>query len=420
MKTMKTGSNGTGRLRIAMLSVHSCPLGQLGGKDTGGMSVYICELARELGKLGHRVDVYTRVHDPCDRQTYELGKNARLVHLKAGGHGEVHKVAIYPDMPGFACKLEKFRRQRHLKYDLVFSHYWLSGCVGKYLARWWRVPHIMMFHTLGVMKNATGIGEDEPELRTTTEAELAQDCDYIIAATQGEKEALAQYYGTSPERIGVIPCGVNLDMFHPVDKDEARKRLGLSHIKERIVLFAGRIEPVKGIDQLIRAMTYLPEWDGVRLLIVGGDGQSEDGVAELRALATDLGVAESVTFMGSVKHAEMPYLYSAADVFVLPSYYESFGLVALESLACGTPVVAGDVGDLRNIIVDGETGYVMKDNSPRRLAIGIALTLSGLRSGEESLLLSRASVSRFSWDNIAARFVEECREVLARHSVAVP
>ncbi len=149
-------------LKIAMLSAHSCPVGQLGTKDTGGMSVYIVELARELGRQGHLVDVYTRVHDPRDEQTYELGQNARLIHLRAGEPGEMHKLAVYSYLPDFACGLENFRKENNLQYNLVFSHYWLSGWAGQYPRQWWHVPHVTMFHTIGAVKNDLGIGEDGP------------------------------------------------------------------------------------------------------------------------------------------------------------------------------------------------------------------------------------------------------------------
>jgi len=406
------------RLRIAMLSAHSCPIGSLGAKDTGGMSVYIRELARELGKQGHLVDVYTRVHDPRDGQIYELGQNARLIHLRAGEDKEIHKLAVYSHLPDFACKLENFRKHNNLQYDLIFSHYWLSGWVGKSLQRWWNVPHVMMFHTLGAVKSAIGIGEEEPELRIETERDLAKSCHHIIAATEKEKENLILHYSASPERIGVVPCGVNLELFQPVDKGTAKQQLGFDDNK--IILFVGRIDPLKGIDRLIKAIPYLPDTHGLRLVIIGGDEHSQHEIAQLQKLSGDLHIQDSVTFLGLIKHDQLPYFYSAADACVVPSYYESFGLVALESLACGTPVVATDVGDLKSVIRQGETGYVITDNAPHHLAEKIALLLSMPGIDTESALSIRASVSRFSWSNIAEALVRECRLVLANHLVPVP
>ena len=406
-----------GQLRIAMLSAHSCPLGQPGAKDTGGMSVYIRELAGELGKQGHSVDVFTRVHDVKDNQIYSLGQNARLIHLKAGEGEEIHKLAVYSHLPDFACNLENFRKQNNLQYDLVFSHYWLSAWVGEYLQQWWRIPHLAMFHTLGAVKNTIGIGEDEPELRIEMERDLAQNCHHIIAPTEKEKEALVRHYGASPERISVIPCGVNLELFQPVDKELARRELGFTDSK--LILFVGRIEPLKGIDQLLQAIPYLPNTEGLRLVIIGGDEHNQDEMERLQELSRSLHIQDAVTFLGLVKQERMPYFYSAADVCVVPSYYESFCLVVLESLACGTPVVGTDVGDLRDVIRQGETGYIVSGNSPHQLADKIALLLSQPRRDTESTLAIRASVSRFSWSNVAETIIREFQLVLAKYLAPV-
>ncbi len=405
------------QLRIAMLSVHSCPVGNLGAKDTGGMSIYVRELARELGRQGHLVDIYTRVHDPRDPQIINLGQNARLIHLTAGGDEEINKLAVYPYLPEFTCNLENFKKHNGLHYDLVFSHYWLSGQVGKYLQQLWNVPHIMKFHTLGAVKNAIGIGEAEPELRIETERDLTRDCHRIIAPTNREKENLILHYGALPERIGEVPCGVNLEQFKPIDKEIAKRQVGF--VDNKIILFVGRIEPLKGIDQLLKAMPYLQNIQGLRLVIIGGDENSQYEIERLQRVSSDLHIQDSVTFLGLIKHEQLPCFYSTADACVIPSYYESFGLVALESLACGTPVVATDVGDLKSIIRQGETGYVVIDNTPRRLANRIALLLSKPNYDTRSALSIRASVSRFSWQNIAEAVTNECRLVLANYLAPV-
>ncbi len=405
------------QLRIAMLSVHSCPIGNLGAKDTGGMSVCIRELARQLGKQGHLVDVYTRVHDPRDGQIYDLGQNARLIHLRAGEDKDIHKLAVYSHLPDFACNLESFRKHNSLRYDLVFSHYWLSGWVGEYLQQWWDVPHITMFHTLGAVKNTIGIGEDEPELRIEAERHLARNCHRIIATTEKEKEELIRHYGASPERVSVIPCGVNLDLFQSRDKETAKHQLGFGD--EKLILFVGRIEPLKGIDQLLEAMTYLQNGQRLRLVIIGGDEHSQYEMKRLQRLSQELHIEGSVTFSGLIEQEKLPYFYSAADVCVIPSYYESFGLVAMESIACGTPVVAANVGGLKSVIRQGETGYVVTDNTPSRLADKIALLLSQPSPDTKSTLSIRASVTRFSWPNIAQQIIKECRELLANYAAPV-
>ncbi len=412
------------QLRIAMLSAHSCPVGKLGTKDTGGMSVYIREIACELGRQGHSVDIYTRVHDPEDRQIYELNQNARLIHLRAWGDEEIHKLAVYSHLPDFASNLESFKRQNNLQYDLIFSHYWLSALAGAYLQQWWHIPHIAMFHTLGAVKKAikgdTGLelDEDELKIRIETERDLIQRCDHIIAPTEREKEEFIQHYGASSEKISVVPCGVNLEQFRAVDKAQARQYLGFGD--DKIILFVGRIDPLKGIDKLIKALPYLRNIQGLRLLVIGGGEHSQHEIEQLRKLASDLEMENAVTFMDLVKHEQLPYFYSGADVCVVPSYYESFGLVALESLACGTPVVTTDVGDFSNIILEGETGYVVGDNIPQHLAHRIALLLSRPAADKESAQLIRSTVSRFSWSNIAEAIIRDCQLALTSYTASVP
>ncbi|MFC2041227.1 glycosyltransferase, partial [Chloroflexota bacterium] len=357
------------------------------------------------------------VHDPRDKQIYELGQNARLIHLNAGSDEEIHKLAVYSHLPDFACNVESFRKHNDLHYDLVFSHYWLSGWVGEYLQRWWDVPHITMFHTVGATKNTIGVGQDEPELRIKTEKDLAVNCHHIISPTGREKGELIRHYGASPGKIGVVPCGVNLELFRPIDKGIARQKLGMAD--DKIILFVGRIEPLKGVGHLLKALPYLQNGLRPRLVIIGGDDYSQHEIVQLQKLTNDLHVQDSVTFRGLIKHEQMPYFYSAANACVVPSYYESFGLVALESLACGTPVVATDVGDLKSVIRQGETGYVVTDNSPRLLANRIALLLSQPDPDSRSALLIRASVSEFSWANIAEAVIRECRLVLSNYLAPV-
>ena len=403
-------------MRIAMLSAHSCPVGTLGTKDTGGMSVYIREVARELGKLGHKVDVFTRVHDPRDPLTESLGRNVRLVHLKAGGDEEIHKLVLYSYLPDFACALENFRKSHDLHYDLIFSHYWLSGQVGQEVREWWGVPHMVMFHTLGAVKNTLGVGEEEPELRIETERQLIQSCHRVIAATEREKDALVAMYNAPSEKVSVVPCGVNLKAFRPLDRKAAKEKVGFCN--DKTVLFVGRIEPLKGIDRLLKAMSGLAPTSRARLLVVGGDEESQPEIDRLVDYARSLGLAGSVTFMGAAKHDLMPYFYNAADVCVVSSHYESFGLVALESLACGTPVVATDVGDLKNIIREGETGYVAFGDSPESLTEKIAMVLSWPDRSARKARSIRSTVADFSWASIATKISDECQRMVSEQPIA--
>ncbi|MFH1169335.1 MAG: glycosyltransferase [Chloroflexota bacterium] len=397
-------------LRIVMLSVHSCPMGKLGARDTGGMSVYIRELARELGRLGHSVDVYTRVHDQRDRQVYELGDNARLIHLKVGEHEPIDKLSVYPLLPDFVRELEGFRQSHRLQYDVIYSHYWLSGLVGRQLGSRWGVPDLVMFHTLGAVKNALGIGEKEPGLRIDNERQLANSCRRVIAATEREKEDIIRYYGVPSERVSVIPCGVNLELFRPMDRTAARQQLGFD---SKTVLFVGRIEPLKGIDRLLEAMSYVQNGGCPRLVVVGGDGDSRDDMERLRRLARELHITDSVDFVGRVGQEELPLFYNAADMCVVPSYYESFGLVTLESLACGTPVVAARVGVAESVVNPGKTGYLVSDDDPRHLAGKIQMLLHRPAAPAADI---RASVAGFGWSGVARAVEMEFRSLLADYS----
>ena len=395
------------RLRIAMLSVHSCPVGKIGSRDTGGMSIYIRELARELGARGHLVDIYTRAHDPIDDQILELSENVRVIHLQVGDVEYMDKLVLYAYLANMACSMENFRKNNGLQYDVLHSHYWLSSWLGRYIQVWWNTPHVTMFHTLGAVKNSIGIGEDEPDLRIVTERELVRDCDLVIAATEQEKRDLIRYYGASSQKTSVVPCGVNMNLFQRMDRELARRHLGLNG--DSIVLFVGRVDPLKGIDRLITALPRLDTGHNVKLLVVGGEeGQSE----ELRSLSHMLKIEDAITFVGSVPQDDLPTYYSAADVCVMPSFYESFGLVALESLACGTPVVATRVGIMESVICHGQNGYLVNSNTPVHLADSIAAALSRADAHAKSADSIRASVSRFDWSNIADAILAKYRAIL--------
>jgi D-inositol-3-phosphate glycosyltransferase len=397
-------------IKIAMISAHSCPVGDLGAKDTGGMSVYIREIARELGEKGNTVHVYTRIHDPNDPIYVNLGGQAQLIHLKAGPKARLAKGEVYRSLPEFISSLENFWRDNHLHYDIVFSHYWLSGLVGQHLQKSRRIPLVMMYHTLGAAKNAIGIGEEEPQIRIISERDSIRACQRILVPTERERQNIMKYYGAFSDKIGIVPCGVNLEQFIPIERRLAREKAGVTD--QKILLFVGRIDPLKGIDQLLKAMARLPTQIGLRLMIIGGDAYSRQEMERLKQLACALGIRELIDFRGMVKHDQLPYYYGAADLCLLPSYYESFGLVALEALACGTPVLATDVGDLINIIRQGETGFVVEDNSPEKLAAGISRFLAGPELTDASVLINRASVNRFNWSNIADSVIRELHHAL--------
>ncbi|UCF93184.1 MAG: glycosyltransferase [Desulfobacterales bacterium] len=407
------------QLKIAMFSVHSSPIGELGTKDTGGMSVYIRELARELGRRGHHVDIFTHFPKARSNQIIDLYANVRLIHLSIGNNGHIDKQSLYPYLAEYFQMLEKFRAREENQYDLVHSHYWLSGRIGYWAQDYWGVPHILMFHTLGAVKNTLGQGQDEPALRLATERRLAQTCHRILAATDRERAQLMRYYNASPAKIGVVPCGVNLDLFRPADRAQARRRLGLDPA-ESIVLYVGRFEPLKGIDRLLAAVTRLQHRHRLRLVIVGGDGHQTAESQKLHRLSRNWGIQDAVTFAGRIDQKNLPPYYSAADVLVVPSHYESFGLVALEALACGTPVVATNVGAMVHIIQNGRTGCVIQTAEPGLLAAGIETVLAGTRAGDKSADAIRTSVLGFGWSNVADAINAEYEILMAHQDFPVP
>ena len=389
-----------------MFSIHSSPIGELGTKNTGGMSVYIRELARQLGTRGHCVDIYTRLNGSKHNQIIDLYDNVRLIHLSAGNNGYVHKLALYYYLSDFFRALERFKHQESLHYDLIHSHYWLSGRLGSWVQDRWNLPHLVMFHTLGTVKNIAGVADQEPDLRIATEKKLARTCQRILAPTEREKDNLITYYNAPPEKIGVAPCGVNLDLFQPMDRAAARQSLGFDD-NESIVLYVGRFDPIKGIDRLLEAVTHLQDHRRLRLVIIGGDGPDTPEYQNLQKMTRKFGIQNRVTFVGRIEQEHLPPYYSAADVLVVPSYYESFGLVGLESLACGTPVVATEVGAMRSILRDGETGQIVTHAHPRSLAQAIEPFITGSSAKKLSADRVRASVLKFGWSNVAAAVIDE-------------
>ena len=396
-----------------MISIHSNPIGELGTNDTGGMSVYIRELARELGKRGHQIDVYTRLQNGWHQPIVDLFENVRLIHLGIPDKGYLSRLALYPYLSKFFELMENFRSHEGIAYDLIHSHYWLSGRLGNWAQELWNRPHIAMLHTLGEVKNRTGVGRSEPELRIAAEKKLVKTCHRILAPTDLEKNNLMRYYEVCEEKIGVVPCGVNLDLFRPQDKQAARKQLGFDS-EDLILLYVGRFEPLKGIEGLLEAMSHLKRLRRLRLVLVGGDG---DGAIESRRLkqkATNLGIEDKVLFAGRVDQKYLPPYYSSADVLVISSHYESFGLVGLEALACGRPVVSTPVGAMESLIKQSQAGHVVSDNLPRSLAKGIQSFITNSTPPPADEI--RKSVLEYSWFNVAAAILKEYEKAIRHQS----
>jgi len=389
--------------RLALLSFHGCPVARLGEKDTGGMNVYVLQLAREFARKGIEVDVFTRYHDPDDPKIVELETGARVIHLNAGSY-DAAKEDLFDYIPEFLSELYSFQKSEGTTYDLVHSHYWLSGRVGMTLSRTWNVPHVATFHTLAQTKLRARVGEREPARRSTVESLVMQDADAIIVSTEEEKQDVVRLYNAHPQKVTVIPAGVNLDTFKPVNKQIARHRVGIH--ENQVILYVGRIEPLKGIDVLLKAAALLDNTDDTRVLIVGGNPGSDTELDRLKALTSELGIDKMVTFTGSVKQNELPNYYSAANVFVLPSHSESFGLAALEAMACGTPVVVSRVGGLKTFIDSGETGYLVPWRCPEPFAQRLEMLLANPRLQEAMGEAARAKALQMGWGHAADRMLE--------------
>ncbi|HWR59212.1 MAG TPA: glycosyltransferase [Thermodesulfovibrionales bacterium] len=397
--------------RIAMLSIHSSPLGELGTGDTGGMSVFVRELSREIGRAGHSVDIYTCADNGRHDPEYYLSDNVRVIHLGIGGNGRVAKGMLYEHLSEVFRSLDTYVTSHCLSYDLIHSHYWLSGIVGSLARDRWLSPHVVTFHTTGMAKRISCAGEKEPAHRLIAEKRLACTSDRIFSATQRERDLLVKYYNAPLENIRTVPCGVDLERFQPVTRELARKELGVRET-ESIVLYVGRFAPVKGLDRLIAAAAYLRSRRGLEFVIIGGDGPQTHAVTELKRLTKKASIEDMVRFLGRVEHELLPLYYSAADVLVVPSYYESFGLVGLEALACGTPVIAGHVGAMDTLIRDGKAGLLVDTMSPRSLAEAIESFIVMPQSTAASRKEIRASVLGYGWDNMASAVLQEYAAVV--------
>jgi len=410
-------------LRIAVISYHTCPLATLGGKDAGGMNVYVRDLSTYLGRKGIQLDVFTRSQDEhVPHVLHDLGFGNRVVHITAGAEYPLPRPELACFVPEFADRILEFTNKKNLTYDLIHSHYWMSGLAAEKLAETWQIPIIQMFHTLGKLKQkiAQNAEEAEGDYRINGEIRVMSLVDKIIASTSTEKAQLADLYGANPNKIEIISPGVDLSRFYPIPPDEAKDFAGIS-LEKKILLFVGRIEPLKGIKTLLRAIGYLQENGDVEkdlcLAVIGGDLADRDGneseeMRILNQLRDEYGLGEMVTFLGKQNQDSLPYYYSAAEMVIMPSHYESFGMVALEAMACGTPVIASLVGGLIHLVEDGVTGYHVPVEDP----VALSERISGLlrdknlryRMGHDAF----AFAQKFDWNNITDRIIQIYRELL--------
>ena len=412
-------------MRVAMISYHTCPLATLGGKDTGGMNVYVRDLTRQFGRMGIHVDVFTRSQDEhVPHVLHDLGYGNRIVHIPAGPEIPLPKHQLADFIPEFVEKILDFASAKNLHYDLIHSHYWLSGLAARDLKEQWHIPLVHMFHTLGMMKQRVARTEDEDEIesRIQGEKEILHTADQIIAATPAELAQLQWLYKADTQRVVVIPPGVDLSHFYPIPRDEAQEYIGVPPC-DRMLLFVGRIEPLKGLDTLIEAIALMRQRgvlqrNGICLIIIGGDPESQTANEEmkrLQKLRKQHGLDNLVAFLGKRNQDTLPYYYSAAIAVIVPSQYESFGMVALEAMACGTPVVASQVGGLAFLVQDGVTGYTVPSGDPQALADYLATLIEKPELRDRLGMQAAAFARDYDWELIAPRIVQVYENLLRKN-----
>ncbi len=406
--------------RIAVLSVHASPLAPMGGAKTGGMNVYVRELSRELGAKGLLVDIFTRRSSPAEAAVdASIGENVRVIYLDAGPPLPLSPDDQFEHLSEFTANLMAFAALQNLNFDIVYSHYWLSGWVAAKLKEAWGIHFVHMFHTLGHMKKRIEANAYyQPDRRIMTEMNILQSADRVVAATPADQAQLRWLYRAGRRQIVVIPPGVNTERFKKlISRKEARIRLGINP-GSNLLLFVGRIEPLKAIDTILEALHVLRDrapslLRKLRFMIVGGDPNSihDREMSRLQALSVELGIDQAVSFVGAKEQADLPIYYAAATAVIMPSDYESFGMVALEAMSSGTPVIASQVGGLQFLVRDKETGF----HIPTRESISLAECIIELLAEPSRTADMGAAASRiareYAWSRIAERLLEVFDEV---------
>jgi len=407
---------------LALLSVHTSPLAPMGGKKTGGMNVYIRELAYELGSRGIKVDIFTRRTSHDEPQIDQaIHENVRVIYLTAGGIRPLAPDEIYPHLSEFTARLIAFTTIRNIKYDMIYSHYWLSGWVAQKLKESWGTPFVQMFHTLGHMKKRILNTTDNiflPDQRSATETEVVQWANRVVAATPAEYTQLLWLYRTNRKIIKIVPPGVNIHRFNPKRTIAPRTQLGLPD-NANIFLFVGRIEPLKAVDTIINALATLKSQDNslmktVRFVVIGGNpnDEADNEMMRLKSLVAEHGLEEYVIFLGAKDQTALPDYYASATAVIMPSDYESFGMVALEAMASGTPVIASHVGGLAYLVRHEETGFLIPVRESNALADCIKLFIEYPELCDELGNKASQIAQEYAWEQIADRLLTIFDDIL--------
>ncbi|WP_033399687.1 D-inositol-3-phosphate glycosyltransferase [Corynebacterium massiliense] len=403
-------------MNVAMISMHTSPIEQPGLGDAGGMNVYILNTALQLARRGITVDVYTHATRPSQGDIVEVEDGFRVINIVAGPYEGLSKDELSTQLAAFAGGMIQFARENGLHYDLIHSHYWLSGQVGWLLRDLWQVPLVHTAHTLAAVKNAHRSSEDaqEAEARRICEQQLVDNADLLVVNTEDEARELAYHYDARPETIRTVKPGADTQLFTPGtnrNTERSRRELGIP-LNAKVVVFVGRLQRFKGPEVLLRATAELFQRDpyrNLRVVICGGASGNGSSVEDYRQLARELGIQHRVRFIPPRPPAELVAVYQAADIVAVPSYNESFGLVAVEAQASGTPVVAARVGGLPIAVRDGETGVLVRGHEPAAWAdaLGQLLDDDDLRIGMGETAVAHAAT--FSW----AASAEQLEDVYA-------
>lgn len=412
----------TGLRRVAVLSVHTSPLAQPGTGDAGGMNVYVLQTALHMARRGVQVEIFTRATASTDPPIVPVAPGVLVRNVVAGPFEGLDKYDLPTQLCAFAAGVLRAEAAHEPGYyDIVHSHYWLSGQVGWLARDRWAVPLVHTAHTLAAVKNSALADGDAPEppLRSVGEQQVVDEADRLIVNTEDEAAQLISLHQADPAAIDVAHPGVDLDVFRPGDRRAARAALSLP-LDEQVVAFVGRIQPLKAPDILLRAAARLPR---VRIVVAGGPSGSglaaPDGLVRL---ADELGITARVTFLPPQSRTELARLFQAADLVAVPSYSESFGLVAVEAQACGTPVVAAAVGGLPVAVRDGVSGTLVSGHDVDQWADAIDELLR-LGAGPRAAALSRAAVEHaatFSWDNTVDALLDSYRRAISEFSTGRP
>lgn len=399
-------------MRIAMISMHTSPLQQPGSGDAGGMNVYIYSTARELARQGVQVDVYTRATRPSQGEVVHVAPNFRVINIISGPFEGLDKEALPTQLAAFAGGVLVYARCHQLTYDVLHSHYWLSGQVGWLLRDLWQIPLVHTAHTLAAVKNAYRAEGDsaESEARRICEQQLVDNADALVVNTHEESLDTQRHYDAPADKLVVVQPGANVELFHPGNDratECARRELGIP-LDSKVVVFVGRLQTFKGPQVLIKATAELFRRDPDRnltVIVCGGPSGPHATPETYQELARELGVARRVRFMNPRPPEELVTLYRAADIVAVPSYNETFGLVAVEAQASGTPVVAARVGGLPIAVAEGETGLLVESHDPLDWADALAQLLDDndtrIRMGRDAVEHAR----QFSWSLTASNLL---------------